>query len=342
MLSGRSFANPRLAATSFVAVALITIVGCGGGDDSGTSPEATFPTSLHATGRGMITWYSSASGGFEQITNIPYDQLYCRECHRPLCENCHETPGDSVEQDRCLQCHGLVQLERDANPDVHDAAGMSCMDCHSVREMHGDGTSYSSLLDEGAMDTKCENCHTPLSSNEYHDAHGQTVHCSACHVKGVVTCYVCHFETELEQNRKLSYAQFTDWVFLVNYGGKVHSANFQSVKYREHSFLAMAPFTAHSISKNARACEDCHESTALREYVMSGAVQVTRWDGNTQQIVNLSGVIPVPPDWRNTLKFDFVDLTDAGNWAFMEVGPDKFQMLYGTPLRGEQIDKLRR
>ena len=65
-------------------------------------------------------------------------------------------------------------------------------------------------------------------------------------------------------------------------------------------------------------------------------------DEASDRPLNLSGVIPVPPDWRTALKFDFVDLDDTGNWVFMEAGPDAFQMLYGTPLTGEQIDRLNR
>ncbi|UCG84860.1 MAG: hypothetical protein JSW71_12990 [Gemmatimonadota bacterium] len=310
--------------------------------DQDLSPESAFPSSLHATGRGMITWYSASNGGFEQFVGIPYHELYCRGCHRPLCENCHTTAGDSVPEDRCLQCHGLVAAEWDSYPDVHRAAGMECLDCHSLREMHGDGNIYLSILDDGAMDTSCEECHSARAENEYHTLHDDAVDCSACHVQGVVTCYNCHFETELEQNRKLSYGQFTDWVFLVNYAGKVHAANFQSVKYRNHTFLAMAPFVAHAIARNARTCGDCHNSPAMAQYLETGTIEAARWDTVTNRVTHLTAVIPVPPDWEIALQFDFVDLAVDGRWVFLERGPDKFQMLFGTPLTTEQLESLAR
>ncbi len=328
----------------FGALALSLIAGCGGesAGELGTSPEATFPTSLHATGRGMITWYSSTSGGFEQSTGIAYPDLSCRSCHRPLCTNCHATPGDTVPQDSCLACHGLVAAEWAHYSDVHRASGMECMDCHSLREMHGDGTGYASLLAEGAMDTECANCHTPLASNPYHEVHGEAVDCSACHVQGVVTCHNCHLETELEHRQKKSYGEFTDWIFLVNYDGKVHAANFQSAKYRDKSFLAMAPFTAHAIAKQARTCDECHHNAAIEEYVATGKIQVTHWDAKTSQLTHIGGVIPVPQDWQAALKFDFADLAEDGNWVFMEAGPDTFQMLFGSPLTRAQMDKLKK
>ena len=37
-----------------------------------------------------------------------------------------------------------------------------------------------------------------------------------------------------------------------------------------------------------------------------------------------------------------VDLEDTGEWVFIEAGPDMFQMLYGTPLTRQQIEKLTR
>lgn len=306
------------------------------------SPDTTFPSSLHATGRGMITWYSASNGGFEQFTAIPYDQLNCRGCHRPLCENCHTTAGDSVPQLKCLGCHGLVDAEWSNYTDVHRAAGMECMDCHSLREMHGDGSSYESILDAGATDATCEECHPIRTENEYHTLHSETVNCSACHAQGVVTCYNCHFETEIEQNRKLSYGLFTGWIFLVNRDGQVHAANFQNVKYRQHTFLAMAPFVPHTIARNARTCADCHDSPTLVEYLQTGAIQAARWDSVTNSMTHATGVIPVPPDWNTALQFDFVDRAPDGTWVFMERGPDESQMLFGTPLTAAQLERLAR
>lgn len=67
-----------------------------------------------------------------------------------------------------MKCHGGedgLDFSR-KNPesklaDVHIAKGMGCMDCHSAREMHGDGTAYESSGALEATDTTCEKCHDP-------------------------------------------------------------------------------------------------------------------------------------------------------------------------------------
>ncbi len=42
-------------------------------------------------------------------------------------------------------------------PDVHTAAGMGCIDCHNIREAHGDGTMAERMDHE--LDVRCESCH---------------------------------------------------------------------------------------------------------------------------------------------------------------------------------------
>src|SRR5688572_20584038 len=42
-------------------------------------------------------------------------------------------------------------------PDVHFARGMSCIDCHTEREMHGDGQIYAKRHYE--VEVRCESCH---------------------------------------------------------------------------------------------------------------------------------------------------------------------------------------
>jgi len=42
-------------------------------------------------------------------------------------------------------------------PDVHAAAGMGCIDCHNIREAHGDSTM--SIRMDSELDVRCTNCH---------------------------------------------------------------------------------------------------------------------------------------------------------------------------------------
>lgn len=310
-----------------------------------------FPTALHATGQGEQTFYNeSPNGGFEQFTNIPYENLNCKSCHEPSatggCSACHEIPvpilGSRVDASLsgpCGTCHERQKAEiAHGFSDVHRDAGMGCMDCHTMEDMHGDGTEYPSMLADGAIDAKCDDCHTELASNNYHDTHASTVDCTACHVQSVVTCYNCHFESEL-QGVKRAIGQVSNWVFLINRNGKVHTANFQSVKYGNSTFVGMAPYYAHTIAKNARDCDDCHQSAALQQYVSTGAIDVATWNGSG--FTYAQGVIPVPPDFETALKFDFADYDpDTGTWSFLKSGLDGIHLLFGEPLTQEQMDAL--
>jgi hypothetical protein len=86
-------------------------------------------------------------------------------------------PIDSrVTDDRCLGCHsgsgrialsyrGLVEIEKGkpyahAAPDVHQAAGMACIDCHLHTDLMGDGTARAHKEDQ--VEITCETCHGPM------------------------------------------------------------------------------------------------------------------------------------------------------------------------------------
>jgi len=53
-------------------------------------------------------------------------------------------------------------------PDVHHAAGMECIDCHTSRDVMGDGYSYGNLDEQ--VEIRCEDCHgsprTPPQTEE--------------------------------------------------------------------------------------------------------------------------------------------------------------------------------
>ena len=324
----------------------------------GPPPADTVPwakyyaSSLHATA-GMATWYEKSNGGFEVFTGIPYSDLSCKTCHEPRstggCASCHgtATPVSGAKVDAsltgvCGHCHSRQVAEAAHYSDVHRDAGMGCMQCHSLEDVMGDGTHYRSMLEHGAIDAKCESCHATLTQNEAHRIHQKNVDCTACHVQSVVSCYNCHFETQVQVDKKVAYGQFRDWVFLVNRNGKVHAANFQSVNYGDHTFVAVAPFYAHTIGKQARSCADCHDNAAVREYAQNGVIPVATWDSAAGKLTHATGVVPVPPDYQKALRFDFVDLDRPGGskWSFLKSGADGMQMLFAEPLTAEQMKAM--
>ena len=349
-------------------------------EETGPGPADTFPTSFHGAREGKRDFYE-AEDGFVTLTGIPYDDLPCKNCHAaaladgtpvdnetyvPSCADCHadvEDPTSEVADSICLGCHGRQGAEQNLFSSVHREAGMGCMDCHTDREMHGDGTEYGSFLSPGAMDADCDNCHVeggsavpPSATNMFHTLHGDALHCSACHVASVSSCYNCHFESEVAHTGKRFFGQAprTGFKMLMNYEGKVHTATFQTLSHEGQTFLTIAPFFGHSVTKEGIMCDDCHGNAAVTEYNDTGQIVVTRWDPEaegTDRLIGPTGVIPIPPDWETALQFDFLDYTGEATdpinrddnlplWDFLKTGADGQHAPFGEPLTVDQMNAL--
>ncbi|MCS7198517.1 MAG: cytochrome c3 family protein [Candidatus Bipolaricaulota bacterium] len=328
-------------------------------------PAKTFPTSLHATREGKRTWYSKENGGFELITGIPIEKVGCLTCHpgtyadgskvdpktyQPSCRDCH-AGQEKVKQETCLKCHRRQAFEIANYPDVHRAKGMDCMACHPPEDSHGDGTPYKSWLEPGAVKAACENCHKQVSPTVSHTVHNKTVHCTSCHSQTVIACYNCHFESEVAAGIKRSYGVMRDFSLLLKRkgeGDKIYSGTLMTLSYQGKTFVALAPYRAHTVTKQGKACTDCHSNAAIQEYAKTGKIVLSKWDKEAGKLVFTKGVIPVPPDWKTALQLDFVNYTgdpakpetDPTKWVFLKSGADLMQMLYAEPLTQEQLKKL--
>jgi hypothetical protein len=328
---------------------VIVLLAWGPAAFSQETKDTLFYRSLHFTANGMSYWYSQAQGGLESITGVPYEQLSCQNCHVTGCSRCHLTttptgPAYSSkaagQQERCLECHAreasVIKADKEANRlDVHFARGMTCMDCHTVRDVHGDGRSYVSMKETGAMETSCEKCHEPKASRA-HTVHGGKLECKACHEQQVVSCTNCHFETQVKEGKRVA-IPVSGWLFLMNRDGKTTSANMQSFVVKENkTFLMFAPQHSHSIMKKGRECGECHAAQVLQD-IQAGMVKLT-WlqDGKVQ---NRKGVIPVAEnvDWEMVYQD-----RDQGKWVPMP-NPLKRKLhyaAYGEPLTQKQIRSL--
>ena len=123
-----------------------------------------------------------------------------------------------------------------------------------------------------------------------HQVHGDKLDCKACHVRHVVSCNNCHFETMIKAQKRVA-LPVTGWKFLMNYNGKVTAANTQSFVLPDHkTFMLFAPQFSHSIMKEGSKCEACHATETVKK-VMQGELTLS-WleDGKVQ---NLKGAIPV-------------------------------------------------
>ena len=172
-----------------------------------------YKTSLHYTTAGLSAKYlvrtSLAADSLGTcLYNDNWQQNSCMDCHQS-CAMCHVTQAsegkaghdfmlsDNNEdaQQSCLAyCHSGGLGTCFPNTDVHYKAGMSCMDCHNVTEIHGDGIYRTTMIHSGIVTTECQDCHTEDSlEGEWHSAeHLSKATCWSCHSGEYRTCANCH------------------------------------------------------------------------------------------------------------------------------------------------------
>jgi hypothetical protein len=332
-------------------VALIALGSVGVSDAQEIKKEnCFFLSSLHYTAKGMEYWYDKANRGLELLSDVPYSNLTCKNCHVSGCDRCHKVEKDkkliysteaAKNQTMCLGCHAreqaIIGIDRAAKqPDVHVAKGMKCTDCHSARDMHGDGIEYVSMKQPGAMDPKCEKCHPTVKPTDSHTVHGEKVDCKACHVRHVVSCTNCHFDTQIREGKRVA-IPVSGWIFLMNSGGKVSSANMQTFVVKSNkTFFMFAPNMSHSVMKEGRKCDDCHGTNIMKE-VQSGKVRLTWLEKG--KVMNLKGVIPAVKgvDYQCI----YQDRKE-GKWVPIKnpSPPIYHYAAFGEPLSNEQLNKL--
>ena len=322
----------------------------GGIDDRALSkalpsgPAENMPSSLHATAAGMQWWYERPNGPGD-LTKTPFASTGCGNCHTKGCSDCHgdvEGTGKVDQPAVCLGCHGRQRTEVKLGvTDIHFLNGMQCSDCHLSGDIHGDGTAYNSLLEDGAIDADCLNCHRAVSQIQEHTVHGNKLHCDACHIHTVTTCYNCHFNSLLQDHKKKAYRPFKGFVMLVNdANGKVRTGTYHSLVKDTHTFVAFGPFHGHSVTSEGRTCTDCHNNERVRELGETGKIVVTRWDDtlDTPGIIHTTGVLPFVPD---ALEFQFVDYDKASDtWLPLATETGQSQWEFCSPLTTEQLEAL--
>jgi hypothetical protein len=330
-----------------------------GGAAAAEEQQQCFHSSLHHTGEGMRYWYE-AKDGFMAITGMPYDSLGCKNCHVKSCDDCHLKKTEdgcvySTEQARskqvCLKCHAREKAtikydEVMACEGVHAESDMDCMDCHSKREVHGDGKFYTSMRQDGAMDTACTNCHTEdaeeypaLPDTRSHTVHKGKLECNACHVQNSMTCYNCHFGVLAKTKSKPE--SFTmkvkDFLLLVKFKGKVTSGTMQTLVGKNNEpFVSYVPYFTHSIMREGRKCEQCHATEVVKTLASSQKMIPAVFKDDKLEFYK--GIIPVVPE---LLAWPFLE-KKGDQWVSFEPKTEPLvQMaLYAEPFTQDDLKKL--
>ena len=192
--------------------------------------------SLHANLEGYWTVLDSRRDMTDSDVHAAISEMFgnhCDSCHA-TCGECHvsqpalvggglidghifnETPSMTRN---CTACHGsrvgneYLGKHEGLLADVHLREGrMSCVDCHSGHEMHGQpaecqtchvGTETDTVAPAdhryaGVQQPRCETCHTPVAIGQdglpMHQAHGGDLSCQVCHSIAYTSCDNCHVE----------------------------------------------------------------------------------------------------------------------------------------------------
>jgi hypothetical protein len=104
-----------------------------------------------------------------QLTDAPPAET-CLHCHvgdasigngfRGLAQLYPQQPAGPEIQgttDRLIAGQFFIRDEQLTPPDLHHAAGLDCIDCHTARDVMGDGVLYGAM--EHAVEIECSSCH---------------------------------------------------------------------------------------------------------------------------------------------------------------------------------------
>lgn len=192
---------------------------------------ATAPSSLHTTLDGY--WEVLNARGAPE-SHAALEEMFgnhCASCHAS-CGDCHVSQPASVGgglidghlfnrtpsmSRNCTACHGsrvgneYLGKNEGLNPDVHFRQGrMTCVECHTSHEMHGQPAECSSCHAvpegesppppdhryDGLQSPRCETCHPSVVTGqdevEMHAVHGGDLSCQVCHSIAYTSCDGCH------------------------------------------------------------------------------------------------------------------------------------------------------
>ena len=271
---------------------------------------ANYATSLHYNAYGMKGEYERGAAGHFGIDIDAFYGEACAKCHTHTCTKCHQgykpVPGhgDECEEitiDTCDPCHltkqtstfvGDMPKHKSKGPhaDIHYEKGLTCMDCHSAEEMHGDGNIYAHQME--AVTTECEDCHNSpgkvvkeMNVTQYsldipsHKIHDATLDCTACHTGWTTRCVNCHLDLLESDGIKKTDGIETDAFYLVKASdGLIKPFLKMTTSYGDKTHTGYGEWMQHTITADAKDCAFCHEN---REVLCEGCEGQMLGDGGS-------------------------------------------------------------
>ena len=98
-------------------------------------------------------------GGLERVEILTEEKMLDNE-DEPFLKDLEENPEKNViasEEEQPIKKTPLFAGQGNVQVDVHTARGMDCIDCHTQRDIMGDGNLYSKQ--HQAVEIRCETCH---------------------------------------------------------------------------------------------------------------------------------------------------------------------------------------
>ena len=284
-------------------------------------------------------------------------QNHCTECHA-TCGECHvsqprlvgsgfidghnfnETPSMTRN---CTACHGsrvgneYLGKHEDLKADVHFRQGrMTCVDCHTGEEMHGNPDDCASCHPgpeanqlpppdhrySGVQTPSCESCHPNVSTGQdeiiMHQMHGSTLSCQVCHSVSYTSCDNCHLEISEQTGNPFFTTEASYFTFLIgknplqNYARPYDYVTVRHVPVHPESFSFYADnllpdfnaletwkySTPHNIQRNTPQTESCNACHGNPEYFLTAdKVYPEELEANLDVIIDV-----IPPPITSTIQ----------------------------------------
>lgn len=275
----------------------------------------TFKDSLHATQAGYWTAINARSTPEDHPAFEEMFGNHCASCHT-TCGDCHVSQPNSVGGGlidghvfnskpsmtrNCTACHGsrvgseYLGKNDEIKADVHFRQGrMSCTDCHTGSEMHGDYTTSDGELPlhryDGEQLPNCRDCHATVGAVDegiqMHQMHGDNLSCQVCHSVSYTSCDGCHVAVSEETGSPFFRTEGSYLTFLIGLNPLRNEARpydyvplrhipIASTSYEYYGDDLLSNFdalptwvyaTPHNIQRNTpqnETCEACHGNTEL-------------------------------------------------------------------------------